>query len=339
MKIFFSFLMIITLGVSITSCSAESNKNAEKRKKNNAKHLKDSSETTFNDASQKTYDTLSDYFQAYDRVLLEWGVPFEEIDLQTSHGIAHVIICGNQNDPPLVLLHGMNASSTMWYPNAKDLSENYCIYAIDYLMEPNKSKMKKKIRTPKEMCEWYDEVFIGLGLDHFSLGGISKGGWIATKYAVRFPEKIDHLVLLSPAQTFKWMSLSDDFVKSIMQSLNPNENSFDNIMKTMSKHPEKIIEPFKTQLQKSNEIATFRPITMVMVPVTRIELNKLDMPVLLMIGEDDLFNSPKSLEKAKKILVDVDTMTVKNSGHFISVDQSEIVNQKVVDFLQKKVVL
>ena len=79
------------------------------------------------------------YFEAYDETMKQWGVDYEELYITTSHGIAHVVVCGNRKATPVVLLHGMNASSTMWYPNAKALVKDYRVFAIDLLSEPGKS--------------------------------------------------------------------------------------------------------------------------------------------------------------------------------------------------------
>lgn len=42
------------------------------------------------------------YLLAYDKALLLWSVPFEEKDIKTSYGNAHVIISGPENGDPLV---------------------------------------------------------------------------------------------------------------------------------------------------------------------------------------------------------------------------------------------
>ena len=83
-------------------------------------------------------DTLSDYLNAYNKTLSLFELPVTERDIPTQFGNAHVLVCGKPGNPPLVLLHGMNASSTMWYPNMKALSKNYRVYAIDFLLEPGK---------------------------------------------------------------------------------------------------------------------------------------------------------------------------------------------------------
>ena len=56
------------------------------------------------------------------------------------------------------------------------------------------------------------------------------------------------------------------------------------------------------------------------------------MPVLLMIGDQDIINSEKSIGIAKKSFADLKSYTIKNAGHFLSVDQPEIVNKNIIDF-------
>ncbi|NRF94544.1 hypothetical protein HQN89_26925 [Paenibacillus frigoriresistens] len=80
------------------------------------------------------------FIQAYDRTLQEWEVPVESKYLDTSFGKTHVLISGPEDAEPLILLHGFGFSSTMWIENVKPLSERYCIYAVDFIGDINKSE-------------------------------------------------------------------------------------------------------------------------------------------------------------------------------------------------------
>ena len=65
------------------------------------------------------------------------------------------------------------------------------------------------------------------------------------------------------------------------------------------------------------------------------DLRSLKIPVLVLIGDHDIVNSEKIFKKAHKLLPNVETAVIKDAGHFLSIDQSEIVNKKVVEFLDK----
>lgn len=70
----------------------------------------------------KHTEAKSRYEKAYDEVLTLWQVPFESRFVSTSFGETHVLIAGEESALPLVLLHGMTFSATMWYPNIEALS-------------------------------------------------------------------------------------------------------------------------------------------------------------------------------------------------------------------------
>ena len=71
-----------------------------------------------------------------------------------------------------------------------------------------------------------------------------------------------------------------------------------------------------------------------MIPFSKKELQSLKMPVLVLIGDHDIVNGEKSLVKARKYLPNVQTEVIQDAGHFLSIDQFEMVNQKVMIFLE-----
>src|SRR5690349_9867784 len=79
------------------------------------------------------------YLAAYDAVLREWPVPFEELDLPTRFGTTHVVASGPRDAPPLVLLPSLAASATLWRPNVAALGARYRVYAVDVIGQTGKS--------------------------------------------------------------------------------------------------------------------------------------------------------------------------------------------------------
>lgn len=273
-------------------------------------------------------------FKAYNIALKLWEVPYGEVYIKTSFGKAHITVSGPENGESLVLLHGMNASSTMWYPNIKALSKNHRVYAIDYLEEPNKSQATSGLNNVEDMVEWYSEIFYGLQLKKFSLVGASKGGWQAVQLAIQKKYAIQKMILLSPAQTFTLIRPSSDMVTNLAYTINPKRKNLREVLQTMTSDVDNIKQEYINQYFIATQMASMDKLMLKMLPYSKSELNSISFPVLTLIGDKDIINTEKSLEKAKELIPNSSTSIIKNAGHFISIDQSEIVNQKMLEFLE-----
>jgi pimeloyl-ACP methyl ester carboxylesterase len=213
------------------------------------------------------------------------------------------VVAGPADGYPLVLLHGMNTNSTMWYPNAPELAQHYQVYAVDYLLGTGKSKPNGTVEDVEQVLAWYREVFDTLKLDQFALVGASQGGWLATHIALREPRRVSHLVLLSAAQTFSWVKPSVDILKSVFFSLNPKRSNLREMLQTMSANVDHINQLYIDQFYRYSANNTTVPKLLTqMTPFEDKELAQLTMPTLVLIGDQDIINSPSSLEHARDVL-------------------------------------
>lgn len=292
-----------------------------------------SKKAKFEDYVFKTKSEEIKYQSAYDKALRLWNIPYTEEDVKTSFGTAHVIIAGPKNAKALVLLHGMDASSTMWYPNIKAMAKNHRIYAIDFIMEPNKSNLTSKALSSEEIAVFYNEVFNYYKLKKFDIVAASRGGWIATLLATEKPNSIDKIVLLSPAQTFKFIDQVGKTTSAIMLKLFPSEKKFGKTLTTFSTHPENISVIYKRQFYLANKYAKSNSSMLKMHPFSNKDLESIQNPVLVLIGDKDVINSEESLERAQKYLKNSKTKMVKDAGHFLTIDQPKIVNDAIINFL------
>src|SRR5215510_8448387 len=94
----------------------------------------------------KTPEGEAAYLEAYDAAMKLLPVSYEEMTIQSRFGLTHVVISGPKDAPPLVLLHGYMATSTMWSPNIEDFSKEYRVYAVDVMGQPSRSIPDEPIR-------------------------------------------------------------------------------------------------------------------------------------------------------------------------------------------------
>ncbi|XP_028025441.1 1-acylglycerol-3-phosphate O-acyltransferase ABHD5 isoform X2 [Bombyx mandarina] len=102
---------------------------------------------------------------------------------------------------PLVMLHGMGAGLALWCPNFDALAETRPVYAIDLLGFGRSSRPKFATEALKAEAQWVESVEEWrreVNLPQFILLGHSLGGYIATSYAMKYPERVRHLILADP---------------------------------------------------------------------------------------------------------------------------------------------
>lgn len=275
------------------------------------------------------------YIESYNKTLSLWDVPFEETDVKTTYGLAHVIISGPKNGEPLILFHGTDSSTTMWFPNIKEFSKNYRVYGIDFPLEAGKSVSNRKKLSNKESAKFYNEIFNHFHLKNINLIGISRGGWMATYLAIQPNNQIKKIALLSPAQTFGGIQNMWKVLSALNLKAFPGPKSLDNFFNSFSYHPDKIDAIFKEQLFLAYKYGNSKPRLLNMVRFSDAELKSLKIPILVLIGDHDIVNNEKIFEKAHLLIPSIETAVIKDAGHFLSIDQSEIINKTILDFLDK----
>lgn len=291
---------------------------------------------TANDFVFPTRAGKDKYIRSYNSALKLWKVKYEETDVMTKFGSAHVIMAGPKNGQPLVLFHGTDASSTMWFPNVKAFSKKYRVYAIDYPLETGKSVASVQDMNPNDMIHFYNEVFNHFSLKNINIVGASRGGWVALLIALEAENKVGKLVLLSPAQTFGGVDKLGKAMTALTLKMFPSRKRLNSFFREFSFYPEKIDNKYKEQFYLANKFGRSKPDLMKMTKFGEDKLGTLKIPVLVLVGDHDVINSVDILDKAAKTIPNVETALVKDAGHFLSVDQPEIVNKLILDFLNKK---
>ncbi len=150
------------------------------------------------------------YLAVYDAVL-DWPVPATELSVVTPYGTTNVRRCGD--GPPLVLLHGIAATSIMWQSCVAELAARHTVFAVDTLGEAGRSVQTAPMSDARSHAEWLDTVLAGLDLDTAHLLGLSRGGWLALNQAVHRPARVAAVTAFDPGgftaggwRVYRWMA-------------------------------------------------------------------------------------------------------------------------------------
>jgi pimeloyl-ACP methyl ester carboxylesterase len=113
-------------------------------------------------------------------------------------GVRMHYYCAGRRGTPLVLIHGLGSSAETWALLMPLLSKEYLVYAPD-LPGFGRTPLAPEGTNIKTHVLYLERFLAVLGYPRVALVGNSLGGWIATRFAVEHPERVEKLYLLNSA--------------------------------------------------------------------------------------------------------------------------------------------
>lgn len=95
---------------------------------------------------------------------------------------------------PLLFLHGIGGHLEAYAKNVLPLSDRFHTIAYDYVGH-GLSEKKVLDYTPHVFVDQLTELLAALGLGKVNLSGESLGGWVTALFAVRYPERVNRIML------------------------------------------------------------------------------------------------------------------------------------------------
>jgi pimeloyl-ACP methyl ester carboxylesterase len=285
----------------------------------------------------KTPEGEAKYIAAYETTLTLWVIPYEFLEVPTPWGRTHIIACGPKDAPPLVLLHGMSLSATMWFSNVAALSRNYRIYAVDTIGSAGKSVAVRPLKSRADLAGWLNGVLDGLGISQTHMLGHSHGGWLALNFALSASERVKRLILLAPAASLLPL-VSQFWLRGIPVMLFSRRSFITNFMKWMTVEGFVVNELFVEQFVLG--VKNFRPrpqIRVLPTVFTDDELRQIKAHTLLLIGGKEVIYDPEAaVKRAKQLIPHVEAEMVPNASHGLPMEQAELVNERILSFLNQE---
>jgi len=288
----------------------------------------------------RSVEAREQYLKLYDARAKKWPVISESMTVNTSYGQTFVRISGPVGAQPLVLLHGIGGSSLQWRPNIEALSRCYRTYAVDNIYDYGRSVYTRNIESPDDFVKWLDELFSVLELgDNINLVGLSYGGWLTSQYALRFPHRLEKIVLLAPAGTV--LPLRSEWIARAILSVLPHRYFLKSLMHWLLEDLAQKDEASRTMLEEEVDAAfiatrSFKRKRLVSPTVLEDkELQSIKMPALYLVGENEKIYSPQeAVQRLNDVAPQIETVIIPNCGHDLTMVQADMVNRKILEFLK-----
>jgi proline-specific peptidase len=224
---------------------------------------------------------------------------------------------------PLVLLNGIMMSTASWKPFIEVFSQDYELVLVDFL-DQGQSDKATDYYTQDVHVEMLKELFSSLGFNKVNMVGISYGGEVALRFAVKYQEKLSSLVLANTTAytTEKLKDIGEawiyaaksyngfTFFKEVMPYVY-SDDFYENNIKWL-KEREKLFNDILTKewydgfirLVKSAEDLNIND-----------ELDKINVPTMIIGAEKDTTTPIKFQEEIKKRIKNSRMVIIKDAGH------------------------
>ncbi|KZM72364.1 alpha/beta fold hydrolase [Nocardia terpenica] len=249
----------------------------------------------------------------YREALRAWPVPGEELRIPTREGETFVLASGPRDAPPLVLLHGSGANTSMWRGDIARWATHFRTYAVDIVGEPGLSAPARPALTSDALELWLDDVLTGLGLSRTPIVATSLGAWVALRFVTRHPERVTRLALLCPGgigrQQYGWMPAAIVLRLFGRAGVRRSARIVTGLDST---------EVAAALDQVALTFSYFKPRTERLPIFSDAELGRLTMPVLAIVGARDvLFDSAETARRLRDCVPDATVHLLPGVGHAI----------------------
>lgn len=135
----------------------------------------------------------------YSAALAQLDITLESASIETAVGTTHVLSTPARDRPPVLLLHGGNATNPMtlsWYTG---LARSHRLIAPDTIGQPGHSDETRVDPRGDAFGVWVGDILDHFGIESAPMLGTSYGAGIVLRAAAHTPDRIDGAALVVPA--------------------------------------------------------------------------------------------------------------------------------------------
>lgn len=244
---------------------------------------------------------------------------------------------------PVILLHGAWNDSSQWVSVMEALSQHFHCFALDLLGcgESNNPNIHYSIDLQVECLA---EFLQALKLDKVYLVGHSLGGWIAASYALKYPEQVEGLVLLSPEgveiqgqekqwRKMQWLVDGPSLVFKLLRSL-----SF--ILKILGLHTKitQSLQMRQTLLRHPTacKLLFKRTKPEIAAELLQNKLHLIETPVLILQGGKDTPDASAKSQIYIQMLPKAESKIIAHAGNDLAELSAGVVAEDIQEYIKER---
>ncbi|MDQ2682391.1 MAG: alpha/beta fold hydrolase [Chloroflexota bacterium] len=244
------------------------------------------------------------------------GEPLERRDVYVDGRRIRYGVAGQGR--PVVLVHGLSASSRWWDRNVPALAERHRVYAVDL---PGFGENRAPgLLALDAMAVWLLRWLEAIGIGRCHLVGHSMGGFVAINLAVMAPDRVDRLVLVDPV---------------VRPFVHPYVGPLQGLLAELRHTPRAFLPVLARDFARAGAWTVQRAAHAVVRADARPRLAEIQAPTLVIWGEHDALVPMVTAQEVVGAIPDARLVTLPSAGHTPMWDRAEEFNRVVSEFLRE----
>jgi pimeloyl-ACP methyl ester carboxylesterase len=251
---------------------------------------------------------------------------------------------------PLVLVHGLGAAWQCWLEQFPAFMEDHRVIAMD-LPGFGRSPMPEWDISIDAYGAFVVRLLEEMGVEQAALVGNSMGGFIGAEVAIRRPELVSHLALVSPAILWQEYRRAKPLLALAQTTEAAGARAAAGVQKSARSRPRLrhaaislggIRYPHLLSREMQHELIRSSRRTAGFVPALgalanfpiREELPDVQAPTLLVWGKHDTLVHVKQAREVQELIPNCETVLFERTGHVAMVERPERFNRVLREFLE-----
>lgn len=251
----------------------------------------------------------------------------------------HYVEAGDPAKPNVILLHGLGADILSWQLNIAAVAQNYHVIALDQIGFGKSDRPMLKFRVGTYV-DFLDKFMSEVKIEKASLVGNSLGGWVAAWTAIKYPNRVEKLVLadaagIKPSEVdmnliYSLNYSTRDEVRSLLKKVFFNQAIFgtdawvdESMRQRVLAGDSYTINSLIESIRRNEDFLNGR-------------LGEIKKPTLIVWGKQDGLLTVADGEKFRAEIADSELTVFDQCGHVPQVEKAADFNKAVLAFLAKK---
>ena len=252
--------------------------------------------------------------------------------IHLNNRLVHYELVGRRG-PPIIFLHSWMGSWRYWLPTMDHISERNRAYALDFWGFGESDRRDSEFSVVE-----YVEMLLGfmdnMGLARVNLAGHGLGGMVAIRAASQQPTRFGKIMTVNtPIHGAQAISVRPGALLSrLFGRANPT-NVWSKMVRQIDVDDTQIKEEIIEDTDSLTEIVVERVVASVLKADLRPDLAQLVHPLLAIYCANDAIVNHEQADLLREEYRSVQVLKLRHSNHFPFLDQPNIFNRLLLDFL------